>query len=376
MWPEHDQGVGLLRLYTVPRMGDADAARGLRREIEAAGGEIYLAGAELRDHFERTRLTVKAKGEIGSALRAARISSDPSLTTVQAGDEIRLSVAGRKSPAAEEPTTSASGAAGAFGDAATGAFVVGGIATVIAFAGWWVYGLILGLATLLVFVVLRGRWFRISLFPRLPSWLSVPWKPGALAMLAVALLVSLVAVLPIANSRDDGRRVSATNSSDGPAPAAGTDTNRLEEDRDRSRRAEAERLFQTGRSREAIELAERLGDDELAADFQGRAARNLREKARDELDFGSPGRAIRLAGQSQDFKETQAARDIQSAARRSERDLEAEESDPPPSQSVPESESEPEPPPELDLPSGSPGCLPQSACPGRRDGDGDGCFCE
>lgn len=74
----------LLRPCTVPPMSDADAARELRREIEAAGGEIYLAGAELRDHFERTRLTVKAKGEIGAALRATRISSDPPLTTVQA----------------------------------------------------------------------------------------------------------------------------------------------------------------------------------------------------------------------------------------------------------------------------------------------------
>jgi len=25
---------------------------------------------------------------------------------------------------------------------------------------------------------------------------------------------------------------------------------------------------------------------------------------------------------------------------------------------------------------GSPGCLTQAACPGRRDGDGDGCYCE
>lgn len=244
----------------------------------------------------------------------------------------------------------------------------------IAFAGWWVYGLILGLATLLVFGVLRGGWFRISLFPRLPYWLAVPWKIGALAMFAVALLVSLVAILPIANSRDDSRSVTASNPSDESAPDATTDANRLEEDRDRSRRAEAERLFQTGRRREAIELAEQLGDDELAADFRGRAARNLREKARDELDFGSPGRAIRFAGQSQDFKETQAARDIQSAARSLERDLEVEESDPPLSSSDPE--PEPEPLPEPDLPSGSPGCLPQSACPGRRDGDGDGCFCE
>jgi len=41
----------------------------------------------------------------------------------------------------------------------------------------------------------------------------------------------------------------------------------------------------------------------------------------------------------------------------------------------------PSPPPAPDPPSdggggGSPSCLPSSACPGKRDGDGDGCYCE
>lgn len=63
---------------------------------------------------------------------------------------------------------------GALGEAATAALIVGGIVTVIGFAGWWVYGLILGLATLLIFGLFRGRWFRFSLFPRLPYWLAGP----------------------------------------------------------------------------------------------------------------------------------------------------------------------------------------------------------
>lgn len=228
--------------------------------------------------------------------------------------------------------------------------------------------------------MLRGRWFGFSLFPRLPYWLAIPWKIGALAMFAVAVLVSLAVIVPIQNARNDGSSRASTPPN-GSQPIAGTDGDRLDDDRERAQRAKAEDLFSRGKAQEAIDLAEELGDEELAEDLRTRTARNLRARARDELDFGSPDRARDLARQSQKFKRTQAAVDIQGEARSLQRALDAPP--PPPSpEPAPEPEPEPEPPPEpapepdSESPSESPGCLPQSACPGQRDGDGDGCYCE
>lgn len=359
-------------------MADADAARVLRKEIDAAGGEVHLAASELRNHFGRSRLTAKARGEIELALSSIGISAEPPLVTVQAADDVRLFVAGRSDR--QPPAAGAGTGAEALGQAATAALVVGGIATVLGLAGWWLYGLLLAFATLLVFGVLRGRWFGFSLFPRLPYWLAIPWRIGALAMFAVAVLVSLAVIVPIQNARNDSSS-RASMPPNGSESIAGTDGDRRDDDRARAQRAKAEDLFSRGKAQEAIDLAEELGDEELAEDLRTRAARNLRVQARDELDFGSPGRARDLARQSQKFKRTQAAVDIQGEARSLQRDLDA----PPPS-SEPEPELEPEPPPEPapepqpepepEPPSGSPGCLPQAACPGQRDGDGDGCYCE
>lgn len=60
-------------------MDDGGAASELRREIEAEGGELYLAVSELRDQFSRSRLTVKARGEIEAALRGAGIFRRPAV---------------------------------------------------------------------------------------------------------------------------------------------------------------------------------------------------------------------------------------------------------------------------------------------------------
>jgi hypothetical protein len=357
-------------------MADADDARELRKEIDAAGGEIHLAASELRDHFGRSRLTAKARGEIELALSSVGISAEPPLVTVQAADDVRLFVAGRSGR--QPPAAGAETGVDALGQAATAALVVGGIATVLGLAGWWLYGLVLAFATLLVFGVLRGRWFGFSLFPRLPYWLAIPWKIGALAMFAVAVLVSLAVIVPIQNARNDGSSRASTPPN-GSEPIAGTDGDRRDDDRARAQRAKAEDLFSRGKVQEAIDLAEELGDEELAEDLRTRTARNLRARARDELDFGSPDRARDFARQSQKFKRTQAAVDIQGEARSLQRALDALAPAPSPE---PAPEPEPEPPPEPapepdpESPSGSPGCLPQSACPGRRDGDGDGCYCE
>ena len=67
-----------------------------------------------------------------------------------------------------------------------------------------------------------------------------------------------------------------------------------------------------------------------------------------------------------------AARERARAARQ-RRERERNRPSPPP---VPDP---PSPPPVPDPPSGGGGggsCLPSSACPGKRDGDGDGCYCE
>ncbi len=118
--------------------------------------------------------------------------------------------------------------------------------------------------------------------------------------------------------------------------------------------------------REARETDEGLWDrcdpDRIAA--RRATARRKKREAEARRAVALERRAARRAVRQARTRARRQARSDRIAARRRERQAEEE------------ALAAPEPAPEEDGGGGGGSCLPSSACPGKRDGDGDGCYCE
>jgi hypothetical protein len=370
---------------------DIDQARQVRASVEREGGSLAVGVRELRDAFGRTRLTDKARWDIEDALGRVGVGCRPSLAAVELTETVVLFVTDRRPrsprpsersgpPSSSPPQSPDPGAGpGPLTGAGSGVVAAGGLATVIGFANYWLYGVIcIGVVGFVLWLVERhGVTLYRSLAARLPFMRS-PFIFGATVVAVSMLAVALVVIGPISESRRDA----ATEQVSSPGADSGDSDVGVPPDDDRdTRRRDAADAMEQRRYQDAIRIAEEeLGDDDLAARYRRRAARETLDEAQDELAFGSTRRAIRLADRADRYDPTgraerirNAARDEIARARARRREREEEEAAPPPVAPEPE----PEPLPEPDVPSGgSPGCLPSSACPGVRDGDGDGCYCE
>jgi hypothetical protein len=71
---------------------DSEIAGSLRRRVDEAGGSLEIGARELRDVFQRTRLTDKARFEIEAALKPAGLWAEPRVVAVDLDDSVRLYV--------------------------------------------------------------------------------------------------------------------------------------------------------------------------------------------------------------------------------------------------------------------------------------------
>jgi len=344
-------------------MADADAARELRAEVVANGGHLELGVRDLRDWFKRSFFDDAARNEVSAALDAVSLRVEPRLEQTRLRDQVVVSsVRNAAGPRAGLPSRPpATNAGEQESDVAIGVTAaVGAASTAI---GFFVFGLLGGLLMLvagvsLVFFVAGTEWSARRAFATSACGL---------------LLLGFVIASPLGG--DDEQR----DPKRGSAPLAESRTTYLV-----AVRQQAERSMDTGDYDRAIRIADgNLDDQSLGRVFRQRAAREVLRRAEGVL-FESPRRAQRLARRSARY---QPSADADAVAGRAADLISTERgiAESPPSMTDGESASdqpvpEPEPSQESEEPTdtggGESGCLSQSACPGKRDGDGDGCYCE
>lgn len=442
-------------------MSPTPPAVAMRARVESAGGQLVGPAESLVQFFGYERLTPESLDGTRDQLRAVAVAvgplQPPSRGETEQQVTLTLLQAQRQGESVEEPHSptatasaveAAASSAVSFAAVATGVIVTGLVFAAIGFAGHWIYGLLYLGFTALTLGLLRWRlpWIFRRLVPHV-GFLRIGWLLGAVAMLTVALLASVLVMGPIAavrgaqaDEREAKRELALASSSidkgdlddarehldrakkrnDG-LPGIRDVEGRLEDEaeaREEERNASAYRStveeMRNDEYRQAIDGMAGLAGYRDAAQredaFRATASRETVRRAHRGIGR-SPTRALSLAREANGYRSTPATRRtirqareavrakrararqlrreraVRRAEARRQRRLEAKQR-----QQVLElarqqrelerqqqRELQRQPEEELYEPpadGGSPGCLGPESCPGKRDGDGDGCYCE